>query len=86
MSTSQKICLNWGYFQNNLNASFGSLKVNKEFSDVTLVCGQGKQVEAHKVILAASSPFFPEYSEDQHTSTSNDLHERGEGRRTHSFI
>ena len=58
MSTSEKICLNWGHFQKNLNASFGSLKQNKEFSDVTLVCGQGKQVEAHKVILAASSPFF----------------------------
>ena len=52
------ICLNWGHFQKNLNASFGSLKENKEFSDVTLVCGQGKQVEAHKVILAGSSPFF----------------------------
>ena len=31
---------------------------DKEFTDVTLACEDGKQVEAHKVILAASSPFF----------------------------
>ena len=31
---------------------------DKDFTDVTLACEDGKQVEAHKVILAASSPFF----------------------------
>ena len=30
----------------------------KDFTDVTLACEDGKQVEAHKVILATSSPFF----------------------------
>ena len=30
----------------------------KENADVTLACEDGKQVEAHKVILASSSPFF----------------------------
>merc|ERR1712129_446000 len=29
-----------------------------EFSDVTLACEDGLQVEAHKAILASSSPFF----------------------------
>jgi len=29
-----------------------------DFADVTLVCEDGQQVEAHRVILAASSPFF----------------------------
>merc|ERR1719319_5548 len=29
-----------------------------EFDDVTLACEDGQQVEAHKVILASSSPFF----------------------------
>ena len=57
-SPSEKICLNWGHFRKNLSTSFGSLRENKEFSDVTLVCGEGGQVEAHKVLLAASSPFF----------------------------
>jgi len=30
------------------------------FSDVTLVCEDGQQMEAHKVILASASPFFLE--------------------------
>ena len=31
---------------------------DKDFTDVTLVCEDGKQVDAHKVVLANSSPFF----------------------------
>ena len=31
---------------------------DSDFTDVTLVCEDGPQVQAHKVILAASSPFF----------------------------
>ena len=31
---------------------------DKHFTDVTLACEDGQQLEAHKVILAASSPFF----------------------------
>ena len=34
------------------------LREDKEFTDVTLACGDGLQVEAHKVVLVASSPFF----------------------------
>ena len=34
------------------------MKEDNNFADVTLACEDGKQVEAHKVILAASSPFF----------------------------
>ena len=30
----------------------------REFVDVTIACEDGQQVEAHKVILASSSPFF----------------------------
>ena len=42
----------------NINSAFGNLSKEREFADVTLACEDGKQVEAHKVILAASSPFF----------------------------
>jgi hypothetical protein len=35
-----------------------NLKENNEFADVTLACEGGQQIEAHKVILAASSSFF----------------------------
>merc|ERR1712204_113743 len=55
---SEKLCLKWNDFQNNTSTAFGSLRNDSEFSDVTLACEGGNQVEAHKVILVASSPFF----------------------------
>ena len=55
---SEKLCLNWNDFQENVNAAFGNLREDREFADVTLACEDGQQIEAHKVILAASSPFF----------------------------
>ena len=45
-------------FKENTVAAFQSLSEDKDFADVTLVCEDGHQVGAHKVILAASSPFF----------------------------
>ena len=58
MSKSEKFCLKWKDFQDNVNTAFGSLREDNEFADVTLACEDGQQKEAHKVILAASSPFF----------------------------
>ena len=55
---SEKLCLKWNDFRENVNTAFGSLREDHEFSDVTLACEDGQQIEAHKVILAASSPFF----------------------------
>ena len=55
---SEKLCLKWNDFQENVNAAFGNLREDNEFADVTLACEDGQQIEAHKVILAASSPFF----------------------------
>ena len=55
---SEKLCLKWADYQENINTALGSLRKDSEFSDVTLACEDGHQVEAHKVILAASSPFF----------------------------
>ena len=37
-------------------AAFESFRADKDFSDVTLACEDGIHFEAHKVILAASSP------------------------------
>ena len=42
----------------NLNSAFGGLRKDNDFSDVTLACEDGHQIEAHKVILSVSSPFF----------------------------
>ena len=60
MANSEKLCLQWNDFKQNISSSFGDLRGDKEFTDVTLACEDGQQVEAHKVILAASSPFFKE--------------------------
>ena len=57
MGSSEKFCLQWNDFEANISSAFRDLKEEKDFSDVTLVCAD-QQVEAHKVILAASSPFF----------------------------
>ena len=60
MFRSEKLCLKWNDFQENFSAAFSSLRDDSEFTDVTLVSDDSQQVEVHKVILAASSPFFHE--------------------------
>ena len=55
---SEKLCLQWNDFKENATSAFGSLREDRDFADVTLACEDGNQFEAHKVILAASSPFF----------------------------
>ena len=57
MSSSDKFCLRWNDFEVNISNAFHELKEEKDFTDVTLAC-EDNQVEAHKVILAASSHFF----------------------------
>ena len=58
MPDNEKLCLQWNDFKDNVNSAFRNLREDQEFSDVTLACEDGQQMEAHKVILAASSPFF----------------------------
>ena len=48
----------WNEFEANISSFFRDLKENKDFADVTLVCADDQQLEVHKVVLAASSPFF----------------------------
>ena len=55
---SEKLCLQWNDFQDNVKSAFGNLRECTDFNDVTLACEDGRQIEAHKVVLAASSPFF----------------------------
>ena len=57
-SADEKLCLQWNDFKENVSSAFGDLRQDKEFTDVTLVCEDGQQVEAYKVVLVASSPFF----------------------------
>ena len=55
---SKKICLQWNDFKEIAIGSLESLKDDKDFLYVTLASEDGKQMEAHKLILALSSPFF----------------------------
>ena len=55
---SDKFCLKWSDFQKNIATSLHELQEDPDFSDVTLVCEEDKQIEAHRVILSAGSPFF----------------------------
>ena len=55
---SEKLCLHWNDFKENVKTAFGTLRNDKEFTNVTLACEDGQQMEAHKIILASSSPFF----------------------------
>ena len=55
---SEKLCLQWNDFQENIKSAFGNLREDNDLKDVTLACEDGQQVAAHKVILASSSPFF----------------------------
>ncbi len=58
MGVSEKFCLKWNDFESNISHSFRELREDKDFFDLTLACDDENQVSAHKVILAACSPFF----------------------------
>ena len=52
------IQLCWDQFQTNIKRSFQTVRFSQDFCDVTLVSEDGDLVEAHRVILTASSNFF----------------------------
>jgi len=57
MASSEKFCLRWNDFETNISVAFRELREEKDFFDVTLACDDS-QIQAHKVILSACSPFF----------------------------
>jgi len=54
---SEKFCLRWNDFESNISSAFRELRDDNDFFDVTLACDD-EQIQAHKVILSACSPFF----------------------------
>ena len=54
----EKFNLKWNDFQANLTNSFSTLRKEKDFYDVSLVGDDDLIVDAHKVVLSASSEFF----------------------------
>ena len=70
MTSSEKLCLQWNEFQNVVTTAFGDFRNDEDFTDVTLACEDGKQIEAHKVVLASTSPFFLELlKKNKHSHT-----------------
>ena len=58
MSSSEKLCLKWNDYQENIGSSYKELREAQEFSDVTLACEDNHKILAHQVILASASNFF----------------------------
>ena len=54
----EKFHLAWDKFQASASKTFNNLFEDQDFTDVTLVCEDDKQIKAHKVILSSSSSFF----------------------------
>jgi len=57
MASSEKFCLRWNDFESNISVAFREIREEKDFFDCTLSCGS-RQIQAHKLILSACSPFF----------------------------
>ena len=47
-SMAVKLSLNWRDFESNMRLTFGRLREDQNFCDVTLACEEG-QVEAHRL-------------------------------------
>ena len=60
MTDSEQLHLNWEKFDAKLKSSYAGLRETPDFSDVTLVCADGKQINAHKVILETTSSLLPD--------------------------
>ena len=60
MGSSEKLCLQWNDFKENITILFKELRNDKDFTDVTLACEDGQHIAAHRTVLASSSPFFRE--------------------------
>jgi len=68
MENSEKFCLKWNSFQDNIVDSFKSLRHGEDFSDVTLVSEDHKHIEAHRVVISSCSSFFRDLlKKDKHS-------------------
>merc|ERR1712129_388346 len=60
----------WKDFQPQLGRALEDLRHAGDFTDVTLVAGDGQQAQAHRIILAASSPVLRNLLGSSRPSTS----------------
>lgn len=59
-SSSECYVLKWDEFHSSVANSFTDLRNEEDFLDVTVAIDQDHQLQAHKVVLSASSPYFRE--------------------------
>ena len=56
MVVPPQFALKWVSFEESLKSFLGEIKGQEEFTDVTLVTGDGQRMDCHKMILSAFSP------------------------------
>ena len=57
-NADENLFLQWNDFKDNVSSVSADLRQENEFTDVTLAWEDGQQMEAHKAVLIASSPFL----------------------------
>lgn len=57
MMAQQHFCFKWNNYQANMSEVFHNMLLNENMVDVTIAC-EGASIKAHKMVLAACSPFF----------------------------
>ena len=55
---SEEYSVKWNDFCANVSKSYGKLRDEDDFCDVTLVSDDQRQISAHKVVLSAASEYF----------------------------
>ena len=67
MTLSEQVSLVWNDYHTNISLSFKEIRDDQDFSDVTLAGESNFKIEAHRVILAASSKLLRKLlQENQH--------------------
>ena len=65
----EKYCLKWDDFESNIRESFRKLREEERLFNVTLATDDGKQMQAHTMVLSAGSHFFSEiFLKSDHTN------------------
>merc|ERR1712002_980938 len=57
-TASEKFTLKWSQFETTTRESLKALHAQDHLTDVTLLSADDQQINAHKVVLSGSSPYF----------------------------
>ena len=65
----ENYCLKWNNFESNIRESFRKRREEQILFDITLASDDGRQIQAHKIVLAAGSDFFSNiFKKSDHTN------------------